>query len=113
LSVVDEPGGDRVMIGGRYLGSKAQAQETMNRPLASQPAPRTADYEVSPLQDPTITADIEQSELALLAQVDGERVQPRERSSHRHASMFSIGLGRHAVSEISPAVASSECLTTF
>lgn len=63
LSVVDEPGGDRAMVGGRYLGGKAQAQETMNRLLANQPAPRKADYEASPPQDPTIAADTAEWEL--------------------------------------------------
>lgn len=53
VSVVDDPDpdGDRVVLGGRYLGSVAGAEETMHRLLADQPAWRTADFKPSPARD--------------------------------------------------------------
>jgi FAD binding domain/Berberine and berberine like len=50
VSVVDEPGGDRVILGGRYLGLPDQTEALIERLLANQPQPRSADYQ--PSMDP-------------------------------------------------------------
>jgi hypothetical protein len=59
---VVESGGDRVVIGGRYLGAETQARETMARLLAGQPRPRSAEYPPSPTQHETMMATAEGSE---------------------------------------------------
>lgn len=50
LSVVDEPGGDRAVLGGRYLGDEEQARQVMGRLLGGQPTARKAEYTKSPRQ---------------------------------------------------------------
>ena len=45
LSAVDDPGGDRLVLGGRYLGTVNQADATINALLKGQPPPRVARYE--------------------------------------------------------------------
>ena len=45
LSAVDDPGGDRLVLGGRYLGNVNHAEATINALLAGQPSPRVARYE--------------------------------------------------------------------
>lgn len=45
LTAVDDPGGDRLVLGGRYLGNANQAEARINALLAGQPSPRTAHYD--------------------------------------------------------------------
>lgn len=45
LSAVDDPGGDRLVLGGRYLGNVNQADARITALLAGQPPPRVARYE--------------------------------------------------------------------
>jgi hypothetical protein len=59
---VVEPGSDRVVIGGRYLGPPDRAEETMNRLLAGQPRSRPPVYKPSPTQQETMLATAEGSE---------------------------------------------------
>jgi hypothetical protein len=59
VSVVDEPGGARAVIGGRYLGDEAVARQVTRRLLGNQPLPRTAEYTKSPRQFVRSPADTE------------------------------------------------------
>jgi len=49
LSALDEKGGDRVVIGGRYVGSPEQARARMNALLEGQPGPDTKE-DYKPIQ---------------------------------------------------------------
>jgi hypothetical protein len=72
ISVVDDPGGDRVVIGGRYLGTETRARATIDRLLAGQPPPREAKYAPSLVRFAPVTKG-------------GRRIDPRRRELLRRS----------------------------
>jgi len=67
LSALDEKGGDRVVIGGRYVGGRDQAKARVDALLAGQPRPEKEKYDLLPrTQAVAEAAEPNEGELALL-----------------------------------------------